>query len=392
VTDEKTSEGIDLLDLLIVLARNKRFLLGVPFVVAVITALSSLTMDNIFTGTARLLPPQQSSASTMAMLAQLGGAATLLGSAVGTKTSELYSGMLKGHTIADRLIGRFSLRERFGKETLVDTRRALAQRTEIVSGRDGIISVSFDDADPKFAAAVANAYGEELQELMQGLALTEAAQRRLFFEQQLTKAKLQLAQAEGELKKTQEATGLIQLDQQGRAIIEAIARLRAEIATREVQIAASRTFATDSNPEIVLLRQQLVGLRAELNKLEKSGAGGSGDVFIPSGKVPEAGLEYVRKLRDLKYSEAIMELLAKQYEVARIDEAKDLPLIQFVDRAVPPDRKTKPSRVLIVLAMAFITGILTMLWVLFREAAARARQNPETEQKLRTLRGMLTRF
>jgi len=379
-------------NLLVVLARNKRVLLGVPFLVAVVTALASLTMNNVFTGTARLLPPQQSSASTVAMLAQLGGAAAFLGSAVGAKTSELYAGMLKGHTIADRLIVKFKLQERFGKETLVDTRRMLAQRTEIASGRDGIISVSFEDADPKVAAEVANAYGEELQELMQGLALTEAAQRRLFFEQQLVKAKQQLSEAEGALRKTQEATGLIQLDQQGRAIIEAIARLRAEIAAREVQIAASRTFATNANPEVVLLRQQLLGLRAELVKLERSGAGSAGDVFIPSGKVPEAGLEYVRKLRDLKYSEAIMELLAKQYEIARLDEAKDLALVQFVDRAVPPDRKTKPARSLIVLAMAFIAGVLTLLWVLIREATARARENPETERKLNTLRGLVKRF
>lgn len=384
--------GIDVLDLLLVLARNKRALLGIPFLVAVITAAASLTMDNVFTGTARVLPPQQSNSGSLAMLAQLSGASAILGSATGARNADLYAGMLKGHTIADKLIERFKLQERFGKKTILDTRSTLTSRSQITAGRDSIISVSFEDTDPKVAADVANAYVEELQELVQGLALTEASQRRVFFEQQLKKARVELANAEGALRKTQETTGLIQLDHQGRAIIEAIARLRAEIAAKEVQIVASKSFATDSNPELILLRQQLVGLRTELGKLEKSGINGGGDVFIPSGKVPEAGLEYVRKLRDLKYGEAIFELMAKQYEVAKLDEAKDMAIIQFLDRAVPADRKTKPFRSLIVLAMAFIAGVVMLLWVLVREAMSRARKDPETEGKLLALRRLVTRF
>jgi len=397
VTEQDTQavrgeRGIDVLDLLLVLARNKRKLLGIPFLVAVITAAAALTMDNVFTGTARILPPQQSNSGSLAMLAQLSGASAILGSATGARNADLYAGMLKGHTIADKLIERFKLQERFGKKTILDTRRTLTSRTEITAGRDSIISVSFEDTDPKLAADVANAYVEELQELVQGLAITEASQRRVFFEQQLKKARVELVNAESALRKTQETTGLIQLDHQGRAIIEAIARLRAEIAAKEVQIVASKSFATDSNPELIVLRQQLVGLRTELSKLEKSGINGGGDVFIPSGKVPEAGLEYVRKLRDLKYGEAIFELMAKQYEVAKLDEAKDMALIQLLDRAVPPDRKTKPFRSLIVLAMAFIAGVIMLLWVLAREAMASARRDPETEEKLLALRRLVSKF
>lgn len=166
--------GIDVLDLLLVLARNKRKLLGIPFLVALITAAASLTMDNVFTGTARILPPQQSSSGSLAMLAQLSGASAILGSATGARNADLYAGMLKGHTIADKLIERFKLQERFDKKTIIDTRRTLTSRTEITAGRDSIISVSFEDTDPKFAANIANAYVEELQELVQGLALTEA--------------------------------------------------------------------------------------------------------------------------------------------------------------------------------------------------------------------------
>lgn len=394
MTDEEATRekegGIDVLDLLLVLARNKRTLLGIPFLVAVIVAGLSLTMKNVYTATARALPPQQSSSSSLALLAQMGGPAALLGSAVGARNADLYASMLKGNTIADRVIDSFKLRDRYEKETLVDTRKVLASRTQITAGRDGIISVSVDDNDPDVAAQIANAFVEELQELVQQLAISEASQRRLFFEQQVAKAREQLAAAEMDLKKTQEKTGLIRLDEQGKAIIEAIARVRAEIAAREVQLAVARSYATDTNPELILIQQQLVGLRAELAKLAKSG--GDADMIIPTEKVPEAGLEYVRKLRDLKYNEAMFEVLSKQYEIARLDEARDAAIVQFVDRATPPDRKSKPYRSLIVLAMAFITGVLTLLWVLFREAAARARQNPETDQKLRTLRSLVTRI
>jgi tyrosine-protein kinase Etk/Wzc len=349
-------------------------------------------MDNVYTATARILPPQQSSSSTLAMLAQLGGPAALLGGAATARNTDLYAGMLKGHTIADRLIERFRLQNRYSKKTVLDTRTQLAAQTTIAAGRDGIISISFDDKDPKFAAQVANSYVEELQALVHNLAISEAAQRRLFFEQQLASARKQLAEAEIALKKTQEDTGLIRLDEQGRALIEAIARLRGEIAAREVELVAARTYATESNPQLQVIRQQIAGLRSELAKLERSGGTGSGDVILPTGRVPEAGLEYLRKYRDLKYNETIYEVLAKQYEVARLDEAKEAAIVQFVDKAVPPDRKSKPYRSLIVLAMTFIAGVLTLLWVLVREVATRARRDPETDQKLRTLRGLVTRL
>ncbi len=390
--EARAGREIDILDLLLVLARHKRRLVGIPLLVGIVTAALSFQMKDVYTSTARILPPQQSASSSLALLAQLSGAASLLTGAVGSRNADLYAGMLKGQTIADRLIERFHLQDLYGKKTIVDTRVQLAGRTDITAGRDGIISIGFEDNDPKLAAQIANAYVEELQRLNESLAITEASQRRVFFERQLAKARTDLTDAEVEMRKTQEATGLIQLNEQGRAIIEAVARLRAEIATKEVEIVAIKSFATDVNPDLVRLRQQLGGLRTELAKLEKTNGKDDGEVLIAPAKVPEAGLQYVRKLRELKYSEAMFELLAKQYEVARLDEARDMALIQVVDRAVPADRKTKPSRSLIVLGMMFMTGVATLLWILVREAAARARQDPETDRKMRTLRGLLTRL
>jgi len=385
VTDQE--DEISLLDLLIVLAKHKKLILGLPFLAALLAAGYSLLLPNIYTGTTKILPPQQNQSSAAAMLAQLGGLAGAAGGALGIKNpNDLYIGMLKSRTLADSLIQRFELQKVYEAKTMFDTRSALGASTRIAAGKDGIITIDFDDKDTKRAAAVANAYVEELYKLTQTLAVTEASQRRLFFEKQLTLAKDNLATAEVALRQTQERTGLIKLDDQGRAIIESVARMRAEIAAKEVQLGAMRTFATEHNPDYVLLAQQLGGLRAQLVKLEKASNVGQGDIFVPTGKVPEVGLEYVRKVRDVKYHEVLFELLARQYEIARVDEARDTSIIQVLDKAIEPERKSKPKRSLIVLLTALVFGFLAVLWAFIKEARERARQNPQQAERLNLLR------
>lgn len=388
-------EQIRLLDLLITLAKHKKPLTIITFSSAIVIALVSLLFPNIYTGTAKILPPQQNqsaAAMVLGQLGQLGGLAGLSGGALGLKNpGDLYVGMLKSRTVADRLIARFELQKLYNQDTMVETRKELADNTSIVAGKDGLITIEFDDKDAARAAAVANAYVEELDKLNQTLAVTEAAQRRLFFEKQLHQAKEDLGSAETALKITQEKTGLIKLDDQGRAIIEAVATLRGQIAAKEVELRAMRTFATEQNTDYIRAQQQLSGLRAELAKLERAQISGSGDILLPTGKVPEAGLEYLRKFRDVKYYETIFELLAKQFEIAKIDEAKDAAIIQIVDPAVLPDRKTRPKRTLIVIAGALVIGFLASVFVLFKEALE-SNRHPELLQRVGLLRSHLRRW
>jgi uncharacterized protein involved in exopolysaccharide biosynthesis len=294
--------------------------------------------------------------------------------------------MLKSRTVADNIIARFDLQRLYDQETMVETRKEFASNSSITTGKDGLINIEFDDEDPKRAAAVANAYVEELDKLTQSLAVTEAAQRRLFFERQLKQAKDDLSNAEVALKVTQEQTGLIKLDDQGRAIIEAVAALRGQISAKEVELRAMRTFTTEHNPDYVRVRQQLAGLRAELTKLERAQIGGGGDILLPTGQVPAAGLEYVRKFRDVKYQEAIFELLAKQFEAAKIDEAKEAAIIQVVDQAIAPDRKSKPKRALIVIGVTLAAGFLAFIWAFAREARERASRDPVQAARFAALR------
>src|SRR5690349_558239 len=388
--DPAAEDEASLLDPLIVLAKHKRIVLGVPFAVAVVAAVISLLLPKIYTGTARILPPQQGASAASALLTQLGGAfgglglAGAAGGALGVRNpNDLYVGMLKSRTVADNLIARFDLNKIYGEDLQSRTRDALQNNTAIAAGRDGIITIDVDDKDPKRAAELANAYVDELMKLTNVLAVTEASQRRLFFERQLEQAKDNLTAAEVAARQGLQKGGLAQVDAQGRSMIAVTARLRAEISAKEVQLGAMRTFAAEGNPELQRTQQELEALRRELARVEGSSpiaALGKGDASAGSG------LDNLGRLRDVKYYEFLYELLAKQYELAKIDEAKDATIIQVLDKAIEPDRKSKPKRTLIVLFSAFLALIASLLWVLVREAAARSSADPAQASRLNTLK------
>jgi tyrosine-protein kinase Etk/Wzc len=380
-------DEISLLDLAIVLAKHKKLILGLPFAAAVVAAGVSLLMPNVYTATARILPPQQSQSTAAAMLGQLGALAGAAGSSLGIKNpNDLYVGMLKSRSVADGLIERYGLQRRYEQETLDDTRKALEKVTKVSAGKDGIVAIEVDDEDPRFAAELANAYVDALHRLNQTLAVTEAAQRRLFFERQLQQTQDSLARAEVELKKVQQATGVVQLDAQGKAAIEAVAALRARIAAKEVELAAMRTFATERNPDYQRLTEELAGLRGQLARFER---GGEPSALPSAARLTEAGLDYVRKLREVKYQETVFELLARQFEAAKLDEARNASLIQVLDKAVPPERKSKPRRSLIVIVSALATGLIAVLLAFMREARERALADPERADRYRLLRQYL---
>jgi tyrosine-protein kinase Etk/Wzc len=374
---DDTPSGTDRLaapDVLAFALRHRVMLLAAPLLATLAGAAIAFVLPHYYAGVTKILPPQQNQSSAALLLAQLGSGAGIPASALGVKNpNDLYVGMLKSRTVADRLIEHFGLRPLYDQDTLDETRRVLARRTSISHGRDGIITIEFEDRDPKRAAAVANGYVQELYRLTQTLAVTEAGQRRLFLDKQLKLTKDALAEAEVALKRTQESTGLIKLDDQGRAIIDAVAKVRAQIASKEVEAGAMRSFATDVNPGYVRLQQEIAGLRQELGRLEKSNGPGGGDMFVPAGRVPEAGLEYIRRLRDVKYYETVFELLAKQFEMAKMDEARDASVVQVLDEAVPAERKSWPPRLRFVLLSALL-GLLAALAVGLARDSARERR------------------
>ena len=383
-------DEINLMDLLLVIAKHNRFIIKLTVSVAVLSVVYALLQPNIFTAKTVILPPQQGQSTASMLLGQLGGLAGLAGGAAGIKNpNDLHIGMLESQTIADVLIKRFNLQALWKAKTMEATRTALDGATNITSSKNGFIIIEYSDKDPQFAATIANAYVEELDRLNSTLAVTEASRKRLFFEKQLKSVRTNLDAAENALKQTQERTGLIQLDKQGGAMIEAVANVRAQIAVKEVELAGMGAFATPQNPDYRQIQQVIVGLRAQLAKLEANSAGS--DIKVPTGKLPETGLEFLRKTREFKYQETLFELLSKQFEIAKIDEAKDAALIQVVDKALVPEKKSNPKRALIVILATLMTFFIGILLAFFREASERASLDPASAERMTLLRRYLRR-
>jgi len=379
----------NLLDLLIILSRHKASILRATLTAALVAAMVALFLPKRYTATTTILPPQQSPSLATAMIGQLGGTlgpmAAMAQKDLGLKNpSDLYVGMLRSRTTEDALIKRFDLLRTYHDRRMSDARKDLEKSSTIALGKEGFVSIAVEDKDRSRAAQMANAYVEELRKLTQDLAVTEAGQRRLFFERELEVAKNNLADAEQALKTTEQKTGVIQLDGQAKAIIESVVRLRALMAAKEVELHAMRLFSTEQNPDVVLGEQQLSGLREQLSLMEKQSSN-LGDVQVSTGNVPEAGLQYVRKLRDVKYAETIFELLAKQYDAARFDESRTAAVIQVVDPAVEPDHKSSPQRVLITAGGTLLGFFGSATCVLLAEAFRRMRLNPDVNGRLTML-------
>jgi uncharacterized protein involved in exopolysaccharide biosynthesis len=330
-------------------------------------------------------------AALASQLGNMGGMAALAGGSLGIKNpNDMYAAMFKSRTVEDAMVQHFGLMQEYHTRHLSDASKAFERHAIVdASGKDGMIHISVEDSDPRRAADLANGYIDQFRNQSQHLAITEASQRRLFFEQQLEQAKDNLANAEEALKQTEQSTGVIQLDSQARALIESGSSLRAQIAAREVQIQGMQTYATGENAQLVQAQRELESMRAQLARLGGS-ADSADELIVPKGRVPEAGLEYVRKLRDVKYNETVFDILARQFEIAKLDEAKQGSLIQVIDPAVPPDYRSFPKRGLIVIgatAAGFFAGIFMALLM---AGFQRVKTDPEARGKLHLIRRALS--
>ena len=389
--EQVAEEGeVDLIELARLFLREKKIILRFVAVSVVLTAaVVYLVMKPIYTAEALFLPPQNTPGSSVAQMAGQIGPLGALGALGGLKSpGELYVGILGSRTVADSLIKKFDLQKVYKSKTLSDSANRLKKRTVFTVGKtSSLVKISVEDHDPKRAADLANGYLDALYEQNGRLALTEASQRRLFFEEQLEREKNGLANAEVDMKKTQEQTGLIMPTGQAQVEIEEMAQIRAQISSREVELAAFRQGATDQNPQVVRLQMQITGLQQQLQKLQSDPSQRqAGNIQLPTAKVPEFELEYIRKQRELRYHETLFEMVAKQYEAARLDESRDAPLLQIIDRAVVPDHKSGLPRSLIVFAGGLLGGFIGIVWVILKYFAMNLMRDPANAAKLEELR------
>lgn len=369
------ADDISLLDLAQVVVENLRLLVLAPLVCGLLAFGVASLIAPTFTASTRIMPPQQQASGAAGLIQSLGALGGLAGSVGGIKNPiDQYVAFLKSRSLQDALIDRFALQQRFDAPLREDARRVLGGRVRISGGKDGLITIETDDTDPQFAADVANAHVQELAQLLKRLAVTEAQERRVFFEAQLATAKANLVRAELALKAT--GVGVDTLKSDPKAAVEGVARLRAAVTAQEVKLAAMRGYLADTAPEFRQAQNELAALRAQLekNRLET----------LPSSATNAAGTEtsYIERYREFKYQETLFELFAKQYEVARIDEAREGATIQVVDPAIAPERKTSPKRALVAAVAAMGVFFVLLLWVFVRQSLRNARQDPQAAAKL----------
>jgi capsule polysaccharide export protein KpsE/RkpR len=372
-----------------------RFVVGA----ALLATIVALVLPVRYEGKVVLLPPAQSSSIGSGLLSQLGGVgamgslgslASLAGGGLSLKNpADMYVALLTSRTVEDAMINDFGLMQEYKEKRISDARKELERRTTAVAGtKDGLIRLTVEDHDPKRAAELANGYVDEFRKLSASLAITEAARRRLFFEQQLQEAKDKLSTAEDALTKTQQTTGVLQIDSQAKALIESAAVLRGQVEAKQVQIEGLRSFATEDNPRLLLAKQELAALQSELSRVAGSKQDAGSDINLSKGRVTQSGMEYLRRYRDVKYQETVFELLAKEFEVAKLDEAREGSIVQVVDAAVVPDRKASPHRLWIISGATVLAFFVAIVWTWLRNRLSYSLNLPENRQRVHIIKSL----
>jgi len=377
-------DEINLLDLLLVLLKRKKMIAWIVAGAIFLSVIYSLLLPKIYTATARILPPSESGSSISGLLSQAGGAlGGLAGSLIGVKSSsDLYVGILKSRSVADTLIKKFDLKELYDQKYREDLYKTLADRTNItVSRKDEIITISIEDRTPRRAADMANAYVQMLDKINRTVSITAGHRKRVFLENRLKNVKKDLAKAETTLKIFQEKYKLVAIEEQAKVAIEGAAKIKGEIITTQTELEVMKQFGTERQNEAIMLKSKIAELQKQLAKIEKGNPGtgvaqssNPGDMesnfYIPFDELPELGMRLFRMMREAKIQEKVFELMTTQYELAKIEEAKDVNTIQILDEAVPPDKKSSPKRTLIVILstfMAFFIGVFSAFAMEFAE-------------------------
>ena len=347
--------GLSLGDTLtLLLARWKR-IVGISLGVGVLALGVTFLIPPTYTARTVILPPQQQQSAAAAALSSLGALGALAGGAAGIKSPvDQYVALLQSVTVSNRIIDRYDLITVYESKYRVDAQKTLGTNVRIsASKKDGLMTVEVDDHDPQRSADIANRYIDELRTLTNTLAVTEAQQRRIFFEQQLQKAREQLTRAQVALQTSGFTANALKAEP--KAAAETYARLRAELTTGEVRLQALREKLVDQAPEIVQQQAVLTELRRQLSKLE-----------VSSSPAQAEDADYTGRYREFKYQETLFELFARQYELARVDESREGALIQVLDVATVPERKSKPKRGTIAMLATIATGLALCLTAILR--------------------------
>jgi uncharacterized protein involved in exopolysaccharide biosynthesis len=381
-TSPSQSGDVSLIDWLFALKKRKKLVLGIPALFALCAALVVASMSDIYRASTKILPRENPQSNAAVMLNQLGSMAGPAGGLSiqipvdpsGKIPIDLYISMLKSRRVADNLIRRFDLQKIYGSGP-EGTRMALARNTTIRPGREGLLSIEVEDRSPKRAAEIANAYVDELFEVVKDMGLPQTSHLRLHVEKHLRSAREKLAIARAAMLKVPPGTSTTAIDSNTRTTVEKVARLGALIFAKEVQLSGMQAFATVSSPEHIRAQQELNAMRSEFARFGDTSAAGQ---RAGAGSESQADLAGINALHDVKYYQTLSESLAKQYESARDEEANDFSIIRVLERAIEPEAAVKPQRPTIIISATLSGLFVALFWVLFVDVLGLGRRfNPQ---------------
>ena len=377
--DMYEDDEINILDLLLIILKRKGMIFKIVTTVFFLSIIISLFLPKSYVATTTILPPQEKSSSMTGLLSQAGGslgglASGLLG--VGGSSSDIYVGILRSRSVADNIINKYDLRGTYEIKYMADMYKKLAGMTSFnVDNKSQIISISVEGRDPQLSANIANSYVEELDIINRKVNISEGQRKRIFLEKRLQSVKQDLIKAETSLKSFQEKYKLVSIDEQAKVAIEGAAEIKAQIIAVQTELEVLKDFGTEKQNEAVRLQATIKELQKQLSNIESGGD--EKQFYIPFNELPELGIQLARLMREFKIQENVFELLTSQYEMAKIEEAKDIDTIQVLDVAVPSDKKAKPKRSLIVILCSFFAFFCSVFFVFFLEYIGKVKVKDE---------------
>jgi uncharacterized protein involved in exopolysaccharide biosynthesis len=383
---EPENEKIDLASYLLVLVKYRKFIILNFITICVVVAGISLLFPNWYTAKTTILPPEKQglslglSSSLLSGLSSLGGGMSL---PLMATPSDVYAAIAKSRSVAEEVIQAEDLSQYYDLKSMEQTLKEVWGHLSVSVGDEGMVAIAYEDKNPTKAASIANAFALKLDEVNRRTFTSKAKNSRLFIEERLGQTKKDLAAAEENLRNFQQENKAIAIDEQTKAAIGAAADLQAQLVLVELELNVLSKNVEDT-PELRQLQFKRQEILKQLEKLEKGGKGReAGLLGVPFEKVPDLTLEYARLFRELKIQETVFELLTAEYEKAKIEESKDTPTIQVLDRAVPPERKSKPKRSFMVVFAGGFSLLFSIFFVFFREFMEKSRlKNPEEYHRL----------
>ncbi len=376
-------DEINLLDYWRVLIKHKKLIGAIVGAAIVISVIYSLLLPKVYSSTAKIFAPQQDNSLSAGILAQLPGGLSGLASGMlsGGTPADIWVAVLESQTLKGAIVEKYDLRNRYEAKTIEAARNVLNGNVRIKKSREGIVSITVEDINPEKAAELTNAFVEELDRINRELITSSSRRMRIFVEERLEETKEKLTEAEDTLKNFQEKNKAIKMDDQSTAIIEAVGLMKGQLMAKEVELQTLLSFATLNNPQVEMLRAEIKALQRGLRELEGTTSDKTSDILIPTAKIPDLGLRYARLLREFKIQETLFELLTQQYEMARIQEAKDSPTVQVLDRALVPEKRSKPKRKRIVMLSVIVSVFLAVFLAFFLEYIARIKENESNQEQ-----------